>query len=82
MTVRELIRKHESNYPKSFFFSPDTLKFFGERISEMRVLKETQEVDGRECYVLSTYQRNAPEGVAKRRLHYFDVNTFEHIYVH
>lgn len=76
MTVRELIEKHTKNFPDSHYFDKETLQFFGERISEMRVLKQTViNIDGRECYVLSSYQRN----IGKRHYSYFDVNTFEEI---
>lgn len=77
MTAYELIRLHEKYQPDSVFFSRDTLRFFGERISEMRVLKGTVMIDGHECWTLSSRQRNAPEGVKQRRYHYFDINTLE-----
>jgi len=77
MTAYELIRLHEKYQPDSVFFSRDTLRFFGERISEMRVLKGTVKIDGHECWVLSTRQRKAPAGVSQRRYHYFDINTLE-----
>ena len=80
MNACELIRLHKKYQPQSTYFSPDNLRFFGERISEMRVLKGTVMVDGHECWVLSTRQRNAPAGVPQRRYHYFDINTLEHIY--
>ena len=81
MTVSDLIYYHKRNYPTGHFFSTDTLKFFGERISEMRVLKETVKVktwsgEVHECYVLSSLQRKNPSG-PKRAYHYFDINTFE-----
>lgn len=78
MTVYKLMRAHERNFPNSHFFDKETLRFFGERFSEMRILKKTQMIDGAECYVLSALQHNAPGG-ARRNYHYFDVNTFEHI---
>lgn len=80
MNARTLIKLHERYQPDSTYFSRENLRFFGERISEMRVLKGTTMVDGHECWVLSTRQRNAPEGVPQRRYHYFDVNTLEHVY--
>lgn len=81
MTVYGLIERHERNNAGSYFFSRNTLKFFGERISEMRVLKKQATITdycGKEhnCYVLSSYQRNYPCG-ARRAYHYFDSETFE-----
>ena len=84
MDAYELIRRHEANNPKSNFFGRTELRVFGERLSEMRVLKKTvmhAQYEGgepRECYVLSTFQRNAPHGGCRAH-HYFDVKNFEHI---
>lgn len=80
MDARTLIRLHRKYQPDSHFFSKETLRFFGERISEMRVLKGTVTIDGHECWMLSSRQRNAPEGVKQRRYHYFDINTLEVVY--
>lgn len=79
-TLRDQVIKHN---PDSHFFDPDTLKFFGERWSEMRVLKKTQIVvdawgEKHECWVLSTLQRKHPCG-ARRVCFYFDKNTFEEV---
>lgn len=76
MTVYKLIQEHKRNFSHSHFFDKETLRFFGERISEMYVLKKTEMIDGVEYYVLSSLQHNAPGG-ARRAYHYFDVNTFE-----
>ena len=83
MNVYKLIEKHKQNFPHSHFFDRETLKFFGERISEMRVLKDTVIVKGydneeHECYVLSSLQRKYPFG-KRRAYHYFDVKNFEQI---
>ena len=83
MTVYGLINRHNGKHPSSHFFDRDTLKFFGERISEMRVLKNTETITdaGGEkhiCYCLSSLQHNAP-GRPRRVYHYFDVDTFDHI---
>lgn len=75
MEVYTLIRLHEKYQPSSCFFSRNTLRFFGERINEMRVLKGTVKINGHECWVLSTRQRKAPAGVSQRRYHYFDIIT-------
>ena len=65
------------------FFDHDTLKFFGERLSEMRLLKGTSKIidnmgDKREVYVISSYQHKAPKGL-ERTHHYFDVETLQNI---
>ena len=81
MTVLELMKKHKAAHKDSHFFDDDTLKFFGERISEMKIEKDTVTIIdycGKEhqCYVLSSYQRKYPTG-ARRVQFYFDVDTFD-----
>lgn len=83
ISVSTLQYEHERKHPNSHFFDRDTLKFFGERISDMRVLKGTVKVtsvsgDVHTCYMLSSLQRKAPGG-PKRTYHYFDTETFDHI---
>ena len=83
MTVYGLITRHEEAHPTSHFFDRETLKFFGERVSEMRILKDTEVVtdysgEKHTCYVLSSLQRNHPCG-ARRAYHYFDTTTFDEI---
>lgn len=82
-SVYDLKRAYERKYPNKHFFDKETLKFFGERMSDMRILKNTvtiTESDGNEieCYILSSLQRNHPLG-ARRVYHYFDVNTLRAI---
>lgn len=82
MDVAKLIREHITHNPTSHFFDRDTLAFFGERISDMRVLKDTvpYERDGekRNAYCLSSLQRNYPLG-KRRAYHYFDTETFKEV---
>ena len=78
MTAYKLIQQHNDLHRDSHFFDKSSLKFFGERVSDMRVLKKTAIYDGRECYVLSSLQRNAPGG-ARRQRFYFDSVTFEYM---
>lgn len=83
MTVSKLINEYQSKHPHGHFFDRDTLKFFGERISEMRVLQgiaivEDYSGEKHKCYVLSSLQRKAPSG-AKRTYHYFDTTTFDNV---
>lgn len=83
MTVDNLIYNYQSKHPNGHFFDPGTLRFFGERRSEMNVLKETTTVtdwSGNKhiCYILSTRQRKYPGG-PRRVYHYFDTTTFDEI---
>lgn len=82
-TVYGLISAYQSKHPNGHYFDADTLKFFGERISEMRLLKETTTVtdiagEQHVCYVLSSLQRKCPMG-PRRAYHHFDVETLEHV---
>lgn len=76
MSIYTLIENHKRNHPNSHYFDRDTLKWFGERISEMRVLQKTVKKNGHECYVVSSYQHKAPKGL-ERHYSYFDCVTFE-----
>ena len=80
-SIRYFIEAYESKNPNSPYFSKDTLKFFGERLSEMRVLKNTEVVKDsmgelHQCYVVSSVQHNYPNGATKHYA-YFDVDTLE-----
>lgn len=81
--VWKLVDRYKEKHPDGHFFDDKTLKFFGERLSDMRVLSETETVKDclggkHECYVLSRLQRKHPEG-PRRTYAYFDVETLEHI---
>ena len=82
MTVKELIRKYKEHNPEGHCFDPDTLHFFGESISDMRIegMEEitTYRGDKHTCYVLSTLQKNHPMG-STRVNHYFDCETYDFI---
>lgn len=82
-SVYGLISEYQRTHPNGHFFDRDTLKFFGETISSMRLLKGIVKVTdsmGEEhtCYVLSSLQKKCPAG-PRRVHHYFDVNTLEHV---
>lgn len=70
----------QTRYPDTHFFDRATLKFFGERESESRVLKKTVTRNGHICLILSTCQHNAPAGISKRHYTYFDIVTLEQIF--
>lgn len=85
-TVGDLIYAYKQTHPDGHFFDPETLKFFGERRSEMRLLKKTTKITSaggyeHECYVLSSVQRPGPPLKKRRTYHYFDVKTFDDICV-
>lgn len=80
MTVYGLKERHMNAYPNSHFFDYETLKFFGERMSDMRIMKNTTTIEQNEkkheCYVLSVRQFKNPNGPA-RAYFYFDTSTYE-----
>ena len=85
MTINELIKTYYKKNPDGHYFDKDTLKFFGERISDMYVLKNTVKIkdisgEERECYIVSRLQRNYPGG-ARRTYAYFDVETLDDIII-
>lgn len=70
-------------HPNGHYFDRDTLKFFGETLSTMRLLKGTAKIkdisgEQHECYVLSSLQRKHPGG-PRRKYTYFDIHTLEDI---
>lgn len=75
---------HYNTVNGGYFFDNDTLKCFGERLSDMRVLKGTRilPVDGQdiEVYTISVLQRNYPGG-ARRTYKHFDVNTMDDMFL-
>ncbi len=85
MTVYRLRELYWKAHPDGHFFDRDSLKFFGERMSEMRILKGTVWIKSadeklHECFVLSTLQHKHPNGPA-RVYHYFDVITLDQIII-
>jgi len=82
-TAYDLRAAYNDKHPDGHFFDPDTLKFFGESMSQMRLLKNTVAVtdiggDVHTCYVLSSRQR-MPSGKSRRKYHYFDNVTLEDV---
>lgn len=83
MELYKLKAEYQNRHPNGHYFDRDTLKFFGERESEMKVLKTTAIItdvmgNDHECYVLSTRQR-PPFGKPIRKYHYFDIVTFDDV---
>jgi hypothetical protein len=86
MEFYELKRNIENKGGETHFFDHDTLKFFGERLSDMRLLKNTVEItdicgEKHICYIVSATRRKNAFGSCKpyTHYHYFDVNTFHHV---
>lgn len=74
-----------AKHPSGHYFDHDTLKFFGESLSSMRLLKGTVKVKDmcgkeHEAYVISRLQKKYPGG-ARRTYAWFDVETLDDIYV-
>jgi len=86
MEFWELKNKITDIGKETHFFDPDTLKFFGERLSDMRLLKDKMEItdicgEKHTCYVVSVTRRKNAFGSCKpyKYYHYFDVDTFQHV---
>ncbi len=82
-TAYALKSRYEGTHHGGHFFDRETLRFFGERMSEMRLLAKTEDVtdvsgDRHECYVLSSLQRKHPLG-PRRVYHYFDVDSYDQV---
>ena len=83
-TLSDLIHEYYQKHPDGHFFDARTLKAFGERRSEMRLLKGTVKIKSaggfpHTCYVVSSVQR-PPAPLTRRRVHhYFDVETLEDV---
>ncbi len=78
MTIYDFQHQYNKHNPTGHWFDKDTLKFFGERLSDMRVLNGFTYIDGVKCYVVSHLQRKHPGG-PRRRYTYFDAETFRDV---
>ena len=84
MDAYKLRSRYYEKHPNGHFFDHETLKFFGENMSSMRVWKDTVHVtdvcgEKHECYVLTSLQKKHPMG-PRRVYHYFDVETFDNVW--
>ena len=68
MTPAELKRQHEIHCPDSHYFDRDTMRFFGDTMSNYGVIMHE------DCYEL---RRRRPVKHGLRSSTYFDKNTFE-----
>lgn len=83
ISVYQLRKMYLEKHPNGHYFDYDTLKFFGESISTMSVLKNTCDITdcmGKKhtCYVLSKLSKNYPTG-KKRTYGFFDVDTLDDV---
>lgn len=83
--VYALRSAYYAKHPNGHFFDSETLKFFGESLSTMRLLKGLVKVTsctGQEhtCYMLSKLSRSYPTG-PRRTYAYFDVDTLDDVCV-
>lgn len=83
--IYSLRNAYYEKHPDGHFFDADTLKFFGESLSTMRLLKGIVKVkdicgEEHEAYVISRLQKKHPCG-AQRTYAYFDVNTLDDIVI-
>lgn len=80
MTVDELIMSYQRTHPQGHYFDDDTLRFFGERKSEMRIVGEVEHEDNDgnlvRGYMLKTIQHNHPLGT-KPHYVFFDAEKFD-----
>ena len=82
-TPADLREAYYRLHPDGHFFDKDTLKFFGERLSEMCLWADTYIIfdntgKERDCFILSSVQR-PPYGPKKRKYHCFDADTLEQV---
>jgi hypothetical protein len=63
----------------SYFFTPDSMKFFGDTISNYGVKQTTVEID---CKSVEVYElrRKRPVKNGLRSSAYFDVTTFDRVF--
>lgn len=83
-SVAQLADLYYEKHPDGHYFDKKTLEFFGERMSDMRLLKGTEMVTDclgktHECYVINRVQRRCPGGMVIRKRAYFDVNTLDDV---
>lgn len=81
-TVAELVSEYRRHNPKGHFFDPDTLAFFGEKISKMQYMGLTVIPDvyerNRRCHKIWSEENDSVLGT-RWKLHYFDALTFDHV---
>lgn len=84
MTPTELKKRHLAAYPESHFFDRKTMQCWGQKMSNMKVEKDTETIEDcmgnmRECYVLVADGRDMYDFHVVRK-YYFDTETFNCIH--
>lgn len=78
----EFYKAYHTVGPNDYFFSKNTLDFFGEKLSDMRLLGETHAAsDGKkmyDCYVVKSTQHDMC-GESCLTFYFFDVDTLKYI---
>ena len=83
-TISDLQSAYRKKHPNGHFFDQETLKFFGERLSEMCLRKSrahNKYAAGNEhkCSFVSAVQRPGAPLKKRRVYHYFDMTTLEDV---
>ena len=81
--IHSFVKDYYAKQPNGHYFDHDTLKFFGERLSDMQInkkneVKEDDRGEKHKCYVIRRLKRRPSNG-PRRTLAYFDVKTLEEI---
>ena len=82
-SINQFVRAYYEKNPDGHYFDHDTLKFFGESISTMRVLKGLSIIrdymgNERKVICISKLSRKYPGG-ARRTYGYFDPDSLEDV---
>ena len=85
MDIYKLREMHLRKHPNSHWFDTETMKFFGESLSTMQVLKKPAKVtdicgNQHTCFVVSKIGKDAFWN-RRRSYAYFDVETLEYIII-
>lgn len=83
LTVNQLKDAYMKAYPEGHYFDEGTLRFFGEKLSDMKVLGETMTIidsigEAHDCYVLEKISHDFMDRKMRTR-GYFDVETLKTI---
>lgn len=81
ITLKQLINEYRKR--NSHYFDKETLKFWGEKLSDMKILKDTVikkdfQDNKHECIVLSKISKDF-YGNSYRNYDYFDIDTLDRI---
>jgi hypothetical protein len=82
-TIAAIRKNPEFIKHNPFYFDPETLAFFGEYISEMRVSAPHRITDycgvTHFCFGITAMQHNTPSG-PQERTHFFDIQNFKRVF--